>query len=144
LNKLLPGGDLNDTIIENYLRTLQIQLPTHVTNTTFFFSSFFLDKLIGAFLKDDQIMERDRNEVITHVRERVRETYKNVRRWTKNQDIFAKEVLVFPINSLRHWYCLLVINPHALLKQREGKQCEIICCDSMFESREFIMEAVRM
>ena len=97
---------------------MQVLLPAHVTGSTFFFSSFFLDKLLGSFLKDDDIIDKDRNEVIALVKEKVKEAYKNVRRWTKNQDIFAKDVLVFPINSLRHWYCLLVVNPQALLRTR--------------------------
>jgi hypothetical protein len=47
---------------------MQILLPAHTNESTFFFSSFFLDKLLGSFLKDDQIIEKDRGEVINLVR----------------------------------------------------------------------------
>lgn len=67
------------------------------------------------------------------MRAKVKENYKNVKRWTKKIDIFAKDMLVFPINAFRHWFCIIVNRPSCLLNNSGA--CEIIYCDSMFEKR---------
>jgi Ulp1 family protease len=69
--------------------------------------------------------------------------YSQVQRWSKKDDVFRKDVLVFPINMFNHWFCVLVLQPGALLRERGEETCQIIFCDSMFESRKFIVEAVR-
>lgn len=48
---------------------------------------------------------------VEKIKEKVRENYNNVKRWTKNTDIFEKELLIFPINAFSHWFCVLVLNP---------------------------------
>ena len=64
-----------------------------------------------------------------------------MKRWTKKIDIFEKEILVFPINAFRHWYCILVLRPNSLLTN--NPKCELIFCDSMFEKRDYVIEAIR-
>ena len=52
MEKLRPDADLNDTIVGNYIKLLQISYFTEYTNkNTHIFSSFFLEKLIGDFTK---------------------------------------------------------------------------------------------
>ena len=52
------------------------------------------------------------------------ENYLNVKRWTRKDDIFSKDVLVFPINMFNHWFCVLVNNPGALLDEGESSRRE--------------------
>jgi Ulp1 family protease len=56
-------------------------------------------------------------------------------------------VLVLPINMFKHWFCIIVTNPAALLVDSltnlKGK-CQLIFCDSMFEMRDFVVQAIRM
>ncbi len=102
-------------------------LPSEVEQNSHIFSSFFLEKLISEILKDEAIGEKDATSLVDYARDRVRENYKNVKRWTKKIDIFEKKVLVIPINAFKHWFTVLVLNPQLLLS---GKS-EIIYCDSM-------------
>jgi Ulp1 family protease len=101
-----------------------------------------LEKLISEILKDEMIGEKDMPFLVEFAGERVRDNYKNVKRWTKKIDIFEKKVLVVPINAFKHWFCVLILNPRALLEGNQGQntgKCEIIYCDSMMEQREFIV-----
>lgn len=105
-----------------------------------------MEKLISEILKEESIGEKDAPFLVEVARDRVRENYKNVKRWTKRIDIFEKKVLVIPINAFKHWFSVIVLNPQALLEGNQGKntgECEIIYCDSMMEQREFIVEAIR-
>jgi Ulp1 family protease len=135
---LKPGTDLNDTIISNYIKLMQfVFLPSEMEQSSHIFSSFFLEKLISEILKDEMIGEKDMAYLVEFARERVRENYKNVKRWTKKIDIFEKKVLVVPINAFKHWFTVLVLRPQALLESNGGSgsggKCEIIYCDSMME-----------
>lgn len=145
LNKLQPGADLNDTIVEGYLKLLVAAfLPPEMATNCHCFSSFLLEKLLGELIRDEQVLEQNLSQshsLVRMARDRVVENYSQVRRWTKSTDIFSKKVLVFPVNAFRHWYCLLVVNPSALLTGQTG--CTLYTCDSMFEKREFIAEGVR-
>lgn len=66
-------------------------------------------------MKEESIFEKDSSVLVEEIRAKVKENYKNVKRWTKKIDIFEKEFLVFPINAFRHWYCILVLRPNSLL-----------------------------
>jgi sentrin-specific protease 7 len=139
---LRAGTDLNDTIIANYIKLMQfVFLPPAVEQASHIFSSFFLEKLISEILKDDNITDYDNGSLVEFARERVRENYKNVKRWTKKIDIFGKDILVVPINAFKHWFTVFVLRPHSLLTN--SSHCQIVYCDSMMEQREFIVEAVR-
>lgn len=37
--------------------------------------------------------------------------HNNVARWTKNVDVFKKQLIVFPVCKHQHWFTILVINP---------------------------------
>lgn len=56
-----------------------------------------------------------------------------MKRWIKRVDIFSKEYLVVPINAYKHWNCLIVVSPNALLT--EPSLCKIIFLDSMCERK---------
>ena len=134
MEKLKPEADLNDTIVGNYLKLLQfVFLPSSLDNTCHIFSSFFLEKLIGDLVKDEVIFDKEPGYLSSQVKQRVTKNYKDVKRWTRRIDIFEKDILVFPINAFRHWYCILVLKPALLLSNPQN--CHIIYCDSMFEKR---------
>lgn len=144
LEKLQPNTDLNDTIVGNYIKMFNfVFLPQHLESKCYFYSSFFVEKLIAEFAKEDSIHDKDPSWLIAAVRERVHETYKNLKRWTRRVDIFEKEIVVFPINAFRHWFSIILLRPHALLTEKPTQKLEIVYCDSMFEKREFIVAAVR-
>jgi len=71
-----------------------------------------MQKLIGTYLVDDPIKGPPS---VAEVNKKVRDNYSSVKRWTKNIDIFQKEVLVFPINAFSHWFCLIILKPKNLL-----------------------------
>lgn len=113
---LRPGTDLNDTIISNYIKLMQfVFLPPEVEQISHIYSSFFLEKLISEILKDEMIGDKDTAYLVEYARDRVKENYKNVKRWTKKIDIFDKDILIVPINAFKHWFSVFVLRPHTLL-----------------------------
>ena len=86
LQCLLPETWLNDEVINFYFHMLMSGL--YRRDGFFSFSSFFFVKLLVP---------------------NVGYTYKNVRRWTKNVDIFSKKKIFIPINiGNSHWTLLLI------------------------------------
>lgn len=67
--------------------------------------------------------------LVEFARERVKENYKNVKRWTKKIDIFGKDILIVPINAFKHWFSVMVLRPQTLLTN--ASKCQIVYCDSM-------------
>ena len=63
---------------------------------------------------------------------KVAENYKSIKRWTRKVDIFEKDYLIIPINAFKHWYCIIVVNPGAIIDEKSGKKPYIVNCDSMF------------
>lgn len=52
MDKLRPEADLNDTIVGNYLKMFSfVFLPSYLEERCFFFSTFFMEKLIGEYVK---------------------------------------------------------------------------------------------
>ena len=90
---LAPDIWLNDEVINFYMNMLQdrdMQLcnlfPDRSSNQ--FFNSHFVERLLFT----DKTYK-----------------YKNVRKWTKNVDVFQKDKLFFPVNVLNSHWTLLVI-----------------------------------
>ena len=71
------------------------------------------------------------------------ENFKNVKRWTRKVDVFDKEYLIIPVNACKHWWCVIVVNPGAVIDPKSSKRPYIVYCDSMFEKKPFIIEAIR-
>lgn len=46
-----------------------------------------------------------------------------VKKWTKNQDIFKKKLLLFPVCHAAHWFLVVVLLPERLLMQK-GQQVD--------------------
>jgi Ulp1 family protease len=142
LDKLRPETDTNDTVIGSYIKLMQLMwLPVERDQKCHIFSSFFLEKLIGEYVKEEIVYDKDPVLLLEQVQAKARENYKNVKRWTKKIDIFEKDLLVFPINAFRHWFCIIVLRPGSLLAAQPA--CELVYCDSMFDQRDFVAEAIR-
>ena len=89
MEKLKPATDLNDSIIEFYLKIVtNIEISESTSKKIHFFSTFFLMKLIDE-LTIRQVFEGTPNK-IDFIRKSVSKNYNNVKRWTKNVDIFEK------------------------------------------------------
>jgi sentrin-specific protease 7 len=132
---LNPGGDLNDNIIENYIKILKnYAFPYCLSERIHIFSTFFFTKLLANSL---DILEGQTQRDLERLRKKVYENYGNIKRWTKNTDIFEKNLLVFPINAFNHWFCIIVSHPGSLSlgKQVSESPCEIIYCDSMLQKK---------
>jgi Ulp1 family protease len=73
MEKLRPETDLNDTIVHNYIKLLQLMfLPMEVDQKTHIFSSFFLEKLIGDYVKDEFVYDKEQAFLVQQVQEKVR------------------------------------------------------------------------
>jgi Ulp1 family protease len=57
--------------------------------------------------------------------------------------VFDKEYLIIPVNACKHWWCVIVVNPGAVIDPKSSKRPYIVYCDSMFEKKPFIIEAIR-
>lgn len=110
-------------------------LPPGLEDKCFFFSTFFMEKLIGEYAKEDIIFEREMSFLVGIVNQKVKDNYKNVARWTRKIDIFSRNILVFPINAFKHWFCIIIQRPGCLLDPNSTEKAEILYCDSMFEKR---------
>ena len=116
-----------------YLKLIHcVLLPAPLQPQLYCYSSFFMEKLISEFTRDDFIMDKDAHWLSANVRLRVADNYAKLARWTKREDIFQKELIVIPINAFRHWFCVLVLRPFALLEPKGESKCELVYCDSMF------------
>ena len=138
IEKLNPNGDLNDNIIEFYLQIFKhTALPLEITDTIHIFSTHFFSKLLGPGFATEQldVLRKDSEKI----RKRVEDNYKSIKRWTKFNDIFNKQIVVFPINAFNHWFSVILRNPNCLLSPSRDTATEIIYCDSMFEKRELVI-----
>jgi len=47
-----------------------------------------MEKLIAEYVKEEKVSDKESNWLINAVKEKVNETYKNLKRWTRKVDIF--------------------------------------------------------
>ncbi|GAQ78607.1 hypothetical protein KFL_000160100 [Klebsormidium nitens] len=98
---LAPGAFLNDTIIEFYMRWLQINWPRSdlPLDSCLFLNSFFYKKL--KQLTTAQRLRRHPDGPDFH----------RLRRWTKGIDLLAKQYIFVPIHDLDHWTLAVICFP---------------------------------
>ncbi|KAL3994849.1 Ulp1 protease family C-terminal catalytic domain protein [Acanthocheilonema viteae] len=111
---LRPNEMLNDTIIEFYLKYIQMELvPSERRPSIFIFNSFFYSRLTQ--------MPPAGSSVIRTISSRAKwiaENYKGVRTWTKNVDIFSADYIVVPIVEDIHWYLAIITFPRYSIVNR--------------------------
>ncbi|GAM21280.1 hypothetical protein SAMD00019534_044550 [Acytostelium subglobosum LB1] len=90
LERLNEGEFLNDSLIEFYTKYINDNF-LNKDYKFFFFNSFFYKKLTS---KEDS-----------------KDSYREVIKWTKNDDIFEKDFIFIPINQYAHWSLMIVCFP---------------------------------
>ena len=60
--------------------------------------------------------------------------HSNVKKWTKNVNIFDKDFIVVPINDCDHWFVVIICYPGLTCQRNEGgivKQPLMLVLDSL-------------
>ncbi|KAG9396274.1 Peptidase C48, SUMO/Sentrin/Ubl1 [Carpediemonas membranifera] len=93
MHRLKSGGELNDSIIEFYLKYITANTPVTSRLRVHVFSTYFFTRLRRT---PDLSSSFD---------------YDAVKRWTKDVDIFDNHLLVIPVHQAHHWSLILVVRP---------------------------------
>ena len=102
---------LNDIIIDFYLMYLLHTLPEHLQEEIQIFPTSFYKRLCDV----EHTIKGGMNITgMTHSEK----MHLGVQKWTKNQDIFKKKLLLFPVCRSAHWFLIVVLLPELLLMQK--------------------------
>ena len=102
---------LNDIIIDFYLMYLLHTLPEHLQEEIQIFPTTFYKRLCHV----EHTIKGGMNITgMTHSEK----MHLGVQKWTKNQDIFKKKLLLFPVCRSAHWFLIVVLLPELLLMQK--------------------------
>jgi len=98
---LLPGIYLNDIIIDFYLKYLYEEILSEEQRArTYIFNSYFYTCLskraFGDSRRNESPMER---------------MHAQVRKWTRDIDIFKRDFIIIPINEHAHWFLVVICFP---------------------------------
>ncbi|XP_031569362.1 sentrin-specific protease 6-like isoform X2 [Actinia tenebrosa] len=97
---LAEGEFLNDVIIDFYLKYIYHGiLSDGDKNRTHIFSSFFYKRLT----------QKSNNEFFQSPQDRM---HSQVKKWTRNVDIFSKDFIIVPINESSHWFLAIFCFPN--------------------------------
>jgi len=110
LQRLDQNSYLNDTLIHFYLKFVQNELMEESRrDSVHIFNTFFLERLRGSNKSDKFDFEKG---------------YNNVKKWTKDVDIFEKDFLIFPMNdrSGKHWNLFVLCYPRYFLEKSEYRE----------------------
>ena len=77
------------------------------------FNTYLLDKLMNTKRLESADLEDP--DIGRWASRQVEANFESVQKWTRRIDLFEREVLVLPINMFKHWFCIVVTNPAALL-----------------------------
>ena len=70
------------------------------------FSSHFYSKLSSSPLRK-HLKENESEKNVSAEQKR----YLRVERWTKNVDLFTKDMVIFPICQESHWFLIIAVKP---------------------------------
>ncbi|KAG9396368.1 Peptidase C48, SUMO/Sentrin/Ubl1 [Carpediemonas membranifera] len=92
LARLKNGGELDDSLIEFYIKYLTLAILTEEERqSVHMFSTYFYTKL--SHKSGTQF------------------DYESVKRWAKSEDVFTKKLLIVPVHQAHHWSLLIVVRP---------------------------------
>ena len=130
-SRLEYGQFLNDNLIEFSVYKVLEGTSTKVNQKIHLFSTQFFTKLISAPKGTRSHSSRMTQSQAQH---------QNVKRWTKNVNIFdSKKILLFPINEEHfHWYLIMVVIPN--LAEADAY---ITVMDSMGGKKDLAVEEIR-
>mmetsp|Transcript_10190 Transcript_10190/g.22059 ORF Transcript_10190/g.22059 Transcript_10190/m.22059 type:complete len:967 (+) Transcript_10190:216-3116(+) len=138
LLRLRPMTYLNDSIIMFYLKYLKAQLEPNngrkpLTQNRgwddldgegiYIFPSFCYTRIKNIMGPGSRNSKAIRTKIMN-----------DLKSWTKNDDIFQKKLLIFPVNESLHWTCVCVFHPGRLVRRHArkvvGKEGNAICKDN--------------
>jgi len=135
---------LNDVIIDFYLKFLQCGVfakDVIMQERTHIFSNYFYNRLTQ---KHQQKKLSSNNAPQLSAAER---GYNNVKKWTKNTNIFDKDFVIVPINDNDHWYVVVICFPGLITSKVEGgkvKRPIMLIMDSLEDGiKERVVKALR-
>lgn len=92
---LQEGIYLNDIIIDFYLKYIFESLAPEEQKQTYIFNSYFYKRLT----------QRQNNKSTAE------QMHNQVKKWTRNVNIFEKDFIVIPVNEHCHWYLVVICHP---------------------------------
>jgi len=105
---LARGTFLNDTMINFYLKYLHNEILAQSEQVNVhIFSTIFYMKLATDPVKGGKMDELEKNWNMSMVEKR----HNRVKGWTKNFDLFNKNLVIIPICELSHWYMVVLVRP---------------------------------
>merc|ERR550519_1619220 len=123
---------LNDIIIDFYLTHLFYNvLPAEFRNSVHIFSTMFYKRLLQTPKKDAKKVAAFETDPSLSAKEK---QHLRVAGWTKNVDLFSKDVVVIPICENSHWYLVVVIKPGLVNTQEESEKTTIDTREDFKES----------
>ncbi|XP_024365873.1 uncharacterized protein [Physcomitrium patens] len=117
IQRLEPLEFLNDTIIDFYIKYIQMEFLNPESGRRFyFFNSFFYKKL---------------SDVVGKKKKKKNPGFSKVRKWTRGINIFDKDFLIIPVHDRLHWSLAIICFPnHGPGSASRSERC-ILHLDSM-------------
>ena len=105
------GTYVNDIIIDFYLSWIYERLAHGERSKVHLFTTLFYSRLVTV---PTIINDENRFEESVSLDERMvyEVRHKRVERWTKNTDLFDKELVIVPVCQNSHWFLLVVVSRH--------------------------------
>ena len=110
---------LNDIIIDFYLTYLhENMLNKEDAPNVYMFSTMFYKRMLtqpsSKSLKPDSF---EKNSNLSAAQKR----HMRVRGWTKNVELFSKDMIIIPICEHSHWYLVIVIKPGLIVNAPDSE-----------------------
>ena len=110
-----PGTYLNDTIIDFYLMFLvEEKLPCEMKDKTYLFNSYFYTRLSKKVSTIDRGLSP------------AERMHSQVKKWTRNVDIFEKDFIIIPVNEHSHWFLVVICFPSLVQDIEKSEPMESI------------------
>ena len=135
---------LNDTIIDFYLTWLYARvLPAKQKAAVHIFPTLFFKRLMQVPDNISLINSYEKDESLSQAQ--IRHT--RVKGWSKKLNLFAKDMIIFPICEESHWYLVIVIKPGMILPDEEDKCGDkgpfVLVFDSLGVERSRTVDTIR-
>ena len=135
---------LNDIIIDFYLTYLfSTVLTPEDRPTVHIFSTMFFKRLTTAPLKASKANSFEKDTTLNQAQKR----HIRVKGWTKNVDLFEKNMIIIPICENSHWYLVIVIKPGLIRLDAEQRSVKgepfVLVLDSMGDNKTTAVRYVR-
>ena len=132
---------LNDIIIDFYLTYLHHQMLSPEDRTgVHMFSTMFYVRLTNT---DNKLSQKGLDQTKKTAAQR---RHGNVSSWTKNLNIFEKNLLIIPICEHAHWYLVIVVKPGLVTTPEETNnngEPLIILLDSLGGNKATAVKFIR-